>query len=344
MADNWNLLGHTWAVDMLRRHIATGETRHAYLFTGPVGVGRRSLALAFVRTLNCSAPPVPGDSCGQCRDCQQVDRKAHPDLYIIEPTIKDPDNPRELIPDVYGEIRIQQIRDLGRVINLKPYQAQYRTVVCERFNQANLESSNAFLKTLEEPPSHAIMLLTADNPESLLPTVVSRCEVLRLRPLPIGQVEKELQRRGADSSQAQLIAHISGGRPGYAFQLLADSSMLEARNQQLNDLSRMLSASRVEKFSYAEKLVKDRKVMRQTLACWLSFWRDVLLRTTNADSPLENVDRVSEIETLAGSLDLTAARARVAEAEHSIRQMDKNVNPRLLMEVLLLGWKNGGAA
>lgn len=338
MTENWNLLGHDWAVDMLRRHIATGEARHAYLFAGPAGLGRRSLALAFARALNCTNPPAPGESCGQCRDCKQIAAMAHPDLTIIEPTIPNPDNRKELIPALYGEIRISQIRELQRTINLKPYQSHYRSVICLRFNQANIEASNAFLKTLEEPPAHVILLLTADNPESLLPTIVSRCEVLRLRPLPLEQVEKELERRGAESSQARLIAHVSGGRPGYAFRLLEDQSLLEFRSQRLDDLQKLLSASRVDKFAYAEKLAKDKDALRQVLLAWLSFWRDVLLRAAQADSPLANLDRAEEIEALAKKLDLPAARQRVTETERALQQIGRNVNTRLLAEVLLLNW------
>ena len=338
MTDNWNLLGHNWAVDMLRRHIATGEARHAYLFAGPAGLGRRSLALAFARALNCTNPPAPGEFCGQCRDCKGIASKQHPDLSIVEPTIKDPEKRNELIPAPYGEIRISQIRDLQRLINLKPYQSRYRPIICERFNQANAEASNAFLKTLEEPPAHVILLLTTDNPESLLPTIVSRCEVLRLRPLPIEQVERELENRGVVSSQAELIAHISGGRPGYAFRLAEDKSLLEFRSQRLDDLQKLLSASRVDKFAYAEKLAKEKDVMRQVFLVWLSFWRDVLLRAAKADSPLANVDRAEEIETLTKKLDLRAARHRVTETERAIQQMERNVNARLLAEVLLLNW------
>ncbi len=338
MTDNWHLLGHNWAVDMLRRHIASGEARHAYLFAGPGGLGRRSLALAFARALNCTNPPAPGEFCGQCRDCKQIAAKQHPDLSIVEPTIKDPEKRNELIPAQYGEIRISQIRDLQRLINLKPYQSRYRAIVCERFNQANAEASNAFLKTLEEPPSHVIVLLTADNPESLLPTIVSRCEVLRLRPLPIEQVQRELESRGTGNSQAELIAHISGGRPGYAFRLAEDKSLLEFRTQRLDDLQKLLSSSRVHKFAYAEKLAKEKDGMRQTFLVWESFWRDVFLYASKADTPLSNVDRTEEIASLAARLDLPAARGRVKETERALQQMERNVNARLLTEVLLLNW------
>lgn len=340
MTDNWNLLGHNWAVDMLRRHVATGETRHAYLFAGPGGLGRRSLALAFARALNCSNPPAPGEFCGQCRACKQIELRKHPDLSVVEPTVKDPDDRNALIPAQYGEIRISQIRDLQRILNLKPYEAKYRVVVCERFNQANNESSNAFLKTLEEPPAHVIVLLTADNPESLLPTIVSRCEVLRLRPLSIEQVQRELERRGMERGQAELFAHISGGRPGYAFRLAADKSLLEFRQQKLDDLSKLLASTRVDKFAYAEKLAKEKDGMRQTFLVWESFWRDVFLRASKADSPLANVDRTEEIAALASRLNLSAARGRVTEVERALHQMERNVNARLLTEILLLGWNN----
>ena len=321
MTDNWNLLGHNWAVDMLRRHIATGEARHAYLFAGPAGLGRRSLALAFARALNCTNPPAPGEFCGQCRDCKQIAAMAHPDLAIVQ------------AENEGGILKVDQVREMKRTVSLKPYQSKYRVALFLRFQEANDSASNALLKTLEEAPAHAILLLTADNPESLLPTIVSRCEVLRLRPLPIEQVQRELENRGVENSQAELIAHISGGRPGYAFRLAEDKSLLEFRTQRLNDLQKLLSSSRVDKFAYAEKLAKEKDGMRQTLLVWGSFWRDVFSARAKAESPLANVDRVEEIASLAKSLDLPAARQRVSETERAIRQMERNVNARLLVEV-----------
>jgi DNA polymerase-3 subunit delta' len=326
MTEHWHLLGHNWAVDMLRRHIASGEARHAYLFAGPGGLGRRSLALAFARALNCTNPPAPGEFCGQCRDCKQVAAMAHPDLAVVQ------------AENEGGILKVDQVREVRRTVSLKPYQSKYRIVLFLRFHEANDNASNALLKTLEEAPAHVILLLTADNPESLLPTIVSRCEVLRLRPLPIEQVQRELESRGTGNSQAELIAHISGGRPGYAFRLAEDKSLLEFRAQRLDDLQKLLSSSRVDKFAYAEKLAKEKDVMRQTFLVWESFWRDVLLCTAKAGSPLANVDRAEEIASLAARLDLPAARGRVKETERALQQMERNVNARLLTEVLLLNW------
>ena len=336
MTGNWNMVGHEWAVDMLKKHVADGSTRHAYLFAGPPGLGRRTLALRFAQALNCQNPVEPGVPCGACRDCKQIAAMQHADLSIIEPTIKNPDNPKELIPAPNGEIRIQQIRELQRTINLKPYQSYYRVLIFVRFQQANVEACNALLKTLEEASSYAVLILTADNPEQLLPTIVSRCEVLRLRPLRIGTVQMALQDRGVEADRAKLIAHISGGRFGYALRMTGDETLLEQREGRLNDLQSLISGSRLEKFAYADKLARDKEAMRQTILIWLSYWRDVMLRSAHAETPLVNVDRNVEIEDLADRLDLSAARKAVNTLEDALEKMEKNVKSRLLAEVVLL--------
>jgi DNA polymerase-3 subunit delta' len=323
-ADNWNLFGHEWAVDMLKKHVAKGTTRHAYLFCGPPGLGRRTLALRFAQALNCQNPVDAGIPCGQCRDCKQIASMQHADLTVLQADSEG------------GVLKVDQIRDTRRIMNLKPYQSKYRVAIFLRFQEANDNAANALLKTLEEAPSYAVLILTADNPEQLLPTIVSRCEVLRLRPLPIEEVRKDLESRGVESDRARLIAHISGGRPGYARRLIESDSLLEKREERLNDLLTLLPASRVEKFKYADQLSKEKDSMRQTILFWLSYWRDVMLRTAQAEAPLVNVDRNVEIEELAGRLDLSAARSVVGKLENALEKMERNVNPRLLAEVLLL--------
>jgi DNA polymerase-3 subunit delta' len=192
------------------------------------------------------------------------------------------------------------------------------------------------LKTLEEAPAHVILVLTVDNAEQLLPTITSRCEVLRLRPLPVETVAGYLHSHGADESQAHLLASLTDGRPGLALRLLSDPDSLSLRTKQLDDLNRLLHASRVEKFAFAEKMAKDKEAFRNTLLTWSSYWRDVMLSTAQPKAPLANIDRQGEISSLAGLLDLPRARRLVSVTEQAVERLDKNVNPRLLAEVLLL--------
>jgi DNA polymerase-3 subunit delta' len=231
---------------------------------------------------------------------------------------------------------VDQIREARRTLTFKPYQSKYRVAIFLRFQEANDNAANALLKTLEEAPSYAVLILTTDHPEQLLSTIVSRCEVLRLRPLPVEDVRRDLENRGLETDRANLIAHISGGRPGYARQLIESESVLEKREDRLNDLQNLIAASRVEKFAYADKLSKDKDSMRQAILIWLSFWRDVMLRTAQAETPLVNMDRNVEIEDLAGRLDLSAARGVVSGLEDVLEKMERNVNSRLLAEVMLL--------
>jgi DNA polymerase-3 subunit delta' len=330
---NWGLIGHQWAVEMLQQHLSRDSVRHAYLFSGPSGLGRRTLALRLAQTLNCPKPVAPSQACGECKTCQQIERMQYADLTVIQAEKEG------------GVLKVEQIRTVRQSLVLKPYLGKYRVALFLRFQEANASAQNALLKTLEEAPRHAILILTADTSEQLLPTIVSRCEVLRLRPLPIGMVEAALQERGADENTARLLAHISGGRPGYAIRLMNDEEMLKFRSQRLEDLKNLLKSSRRERFAYVDKLTDRKKKggdseerLRETLLIWLSLWRDVMLGASGTNAPIANVDRQAEIQTLARKLSLVEARRLVAAAEAAIDQLDHNVNVRLLMEVLLLDW------
>jgi DNA polymerase-3 subunit delta' len=248
----------------------------------------------------------------------------HPDLSIVQAETEG------------GTLKVDQIREVRRTLTLKPYQGKYRVALFLRFQEASEGAANALLKTLEEAPEYAILVLTADNSEQLLPTITSRCEVLRLRPLPAEGIESHLLKHGAEAEQAHLIAHVSSGRPGYALQLLNDESTLEFRAERLSDLRQLLSSTRVQKFNYAEKMAKDKESMRQTLLVWLSYWRDVLLRSSGAKASIANVDQYESITSLARDFQLSRVRRVVSDLESALKRLDHNINPRLLAEVLLL--------
>ncbi len=326
MKENWGLVGHEWAVAMLRRHVARQAVRHAYLFAGPPGVGRRSLALRFAQALNCPHVSADGLPCGTCHDCQQIEREQHPDLMLVQAETQG------------GVLRVDQVREARRMLTLKPYQSAYRIVLFLRFQEANDSAANALLKTLEEAPPYAVLILIADSPEQLLPTIVSRCEVLRLRPLPIERVESFLRAHGLREEQARLLAHLSGGRPGYALALAEDPARQSFREQTLSDLQMLLTATRIEKFAYAERISQDKDALRETLQVWLTYWRDVLLRAAGASTSLTNVDRAEEVDRLAEQVGLLQARGVVSALEQALRWLEGNVNARLLIEVLLLDW------
>ena len=322
---NWDILGHEWAVSLLKEHIAQGGLRHAYLFTGPQGVGRRTLALRMAQALNCLQPPGPGEPCGTCRICKQIERMEHPDLAV------------EQAEQVGGILKVDQIRDLQRSLSLAPYDARYRIALLLRFEEANPNAANALLKTLEEPPPQVILMLTADSPESLLPTIVSRCEVVRLRPLPLENVRLGLQSSwGLPEEEAELLAHISGGRPGYALRLHAEPERMAQRITWLEDHQQMLSANRVQRFAYAETLAKDKDALRSALLVWISLWRDVLLCAAGSASPLANLDRAEEIGFIADRLGVETAHQAIARLEHTLDLLDRNANTRLAAEVMLL--------
>jgi DNA polymerase III subunit delta' len=330
MLDNWGLVGHEWAVQMLKEHLTHASIRHAYLLSGPPGLGRRTLALRLAQALNCTRPVGPGEPCGECKTCQQIERMQYADLAVIQAEKEG------------GTLKVEQIRAIRQSLVLKPYQGNYRVALFLRFQEANANAQNALLKTLEEAPAHVILILTADTPEQLLPTITSRCEIMRLRPLSIETVEGCLKERGANEETARLLAHISGGRPGYALRLMQDKETLAFRADRLEDLQSLLKSNRRERFAYAERLT-DRKNeakerFRETLLLWLSFWRDVMLGASGAEAPFTNVDRRAEIEALAGKLPLTEARRLVAAGEEAIEKLERNVNARLLAEVLLLDW------
>jgi DNA polymerase-3 subunit delta' len=322
---DWDIIGHEWAAELLSREVASGSQRQAYLFTGPQGVGRRTMALRLAQALNCLEPPAPGKACYRCRICRQTARMAHADLSVVQ------------AERLGGTLRVDQVRELQHSLALAPYEARFRVALLLRFEEAHIGAMNALLKTLEEPQPKVVLALTAESAESLLPTIVSRCEVIRLRPVPLVELSLGLQKRlGIDKDAAQLFAHLSGGRPGYALRLQSEPELMELRNSFLDAHIDMLQARRVEQFAYVENLAKDRDAFRMALTTWLALWRDVLLKASGDYSPMANPDREEQISTLAESSGLDTSFRNVKKLRDTISLLDKNVNPRLALEVLML--------
>jgi DNA polymerase-3 subunit delta' len=323
--ENWNIIGHEWAVQLLAGHMARNNLRHAYLICGPQGVGRRTLGIRLAQAINCPQPSRPGQPCLSSRTCLQTEQQTHPDLSVVQAEMPG------------AALKVDAIRQLQHTLSLSPYQASHRVALLLRFEEATPSAANALLKTLEEPPLQVVLILTAESPEGLLPTIVSRCEVLRLRPLPRQQVQEALVSHwGLPSDEAHLLAHISGGRPGYALYLHQHPQAMGQRRTWLDEQQRLLCAGRVERFQFAEQIAKDKSLFHQAIQVWTSFWRDLLIHAVGATAPAENPDLAAEIAELSARIPLPAIRKVIANLERTRRLLEQNVNTRLAAEVLFL--------
>ncbi len=341
--DNWRVIGHEWAVRGLAASLAADRVAHAYLFTGPHAIGKTTLARSLARALECTGRHPP---CGECPACQKIARDRHPDVQVIEGVPvgykfddKAPPPPPRANDRERRIIKIDQIRLLQHDLSRAPFEARWKVVLLRRFEEANEEAANAFLKTLEEPPAHARLLLTARDASLLLPTIASRCQVIALRPLPVEQVMQALvDRWQVEPGRAQLAARLSGGRLGWAARACADSALLDARAAHLDELATVLREGRAERLSHAGELARDADELFQLLEEWTGWWRDVLLvHTQRGDmTRVTNVDRQESLRAQAAVFSLGEIQATLQHLRMTAQYLSQNVNARLALEVLML--------
>ena len=203
-------------------------------------------------------------------------------------------------------------------------------------DRASVEASNSLLKTLEEPPGHLVLVLTAVDAAVLPTTVVSRCQRLDLRPAPQQVIEAALCERGIEQPRAQLLASLSQGQVGWALSAVQGEGVLQQRQRDLDQLVELLVTDRVGRLEYAAKVSQDAQAVQRRLEIWSSWWRDLLLLCGRSQGGLVNVDRLSELNSLADQLTVSRALAGLQALQETAVQLEAHVNTRLALESLLL--------
>jgi DNA polymerase-3 subunit delta' len=352
-----DIIGQQMAVSLLTRALEQGAS-HAYLFSGPPGVGKTDAALAFAAGLAC-----PEGGCGSCTTCRRVREGLHPDIEIVAPE--------------GNFIRKEEITEINLHAAYRPYEARAKVYIFLEADSFNTEAANAFLKTLEEPPGHVHFILVTDRPEHLLPTIASRCQLVSFSLVATSAIAADLSTRwGVKPEEARLVARVAGGNLSYAREL-ATSDTARRQRDTLLDLARDLPqaglldtevaldeamasvesrggevvpeikaelkralewAGDARTRKWLEKRSED-KIKRQqrrlrtqglqTLTRVMSGWyRDLALVSVGAQDAILNQDRLSELQTIAHADGLEAYTEAVGAVRRAEERLRYNVDAR----------------
>jgi DNA polymerase-3 subunit delta' len=330
-AGEWDVVGHEACVATLRGALDRGEVSHAYLVTGPAGVGKSTLARALALALVCTPPSGARIPCRACIQCRLALAGAHPDVATL---VRDADK---------QVITTAQLKSFEGRIALLPYQAPRSVYIVEDADRLHEAAANALLKTLEEPPAHAVLLLTASDEEAVPPTVRSRCQVLALRPVPAPRIARWLEEVHAQPGpQARTLAALSGGRPGWARVAAATPGLLAEHDARVERVAGLLDLAPTARVAAVPRLLdrstfnENREVAAEVLDVLLQWTRDLLMIVEGLPNLVVATRHFERLEGQAARLSRESLRQAVGLIRQAALDVERNVTPRLVLETLLL--------
>lgn len=319
--------GNTPLVEQLRRSAASGRSSHAYLFLGGAGAGKRLIANTFAKALQCEGEKRPCDS---CKSCHAFNHGNHPDVIYFQPLKNG------------KTYTIEDVREqLLETVDLKPFQYEKKIYIIEKADTLNIQSQNALLKTLEEPPAHAVFLLLAERAEAFLPTILSRVVVMKIRPLSAETIADYLMQAGHLAEESHILSAYAQGRIGQALELVEDEGFREMRQDILGKLEALPSMSEGD----AYLLAKDFEVYKNDLRFLdiMELWYRDLLTAKSLREEGYLIQRDKKDAIFRAAKEPAALLAKKAAAVRTARmRLAQNANFRLTMEVMLMDLKETG--
>ncbi len=318
-----DIRGNRPLVEQLKTAAESGRASHAYLFLGGAGAGKGLIANTFAKALQCEG--AGAKPCGQCRSCQSFDHGNHPDVIYVRGEKKN---------IVVDEIREQILE----TVDLKPYHYAKKIYIIEKADTMNVQAQNALLKTLEEPPAHAMFLLLAERAEAFLPTILSRVVAMKIRPLSEETIADYLRGTGLSEEESHILAAYAQGRIGQALELKEDEAFREMRQDILGKLEALPSMHEGEAYLMAKELEVYKTDLRflDIMELW---YRDLLTaRSLRQEQYLIQKDKKDAI--FRGANEPAENLAKKAAAVRTARvRLQQNANFRLTLEVMLMDLK-----
>ncbi len=321
-----SIIGQEKAKELLRRSVSQSKLSHAYLFRGPSGVGKKTTAHAFACQINCLSPKNFEEPCGVCTSCKKFRSGNHPDFLKIEAD--------------GAAIKINQIRELKHALTFPPFEAKYRVVLLADVHTMRREAANSLLKTLEEPPSNTILILTGDEASEILPTIVSRCQVVPFHVLPYDKISEALMAENElTPDYAFTLAAVAEGSLGRA-RLLQKKDLLSVRQEiiaQLLQLSQDQPESVEIIFALAEKAAKLKEDLEELLDLLRLWLKDLILQVSGISEKIINHDLTPHLRDAANRWSLQQLSDKLLLIQEAKKQLARNCNRTLVCEVLFFG-------
>lgn len=323
-----DIKGQERSLEQLKGYLQNDRGASSYLFIGPEGVGKRLTAMTLAKAVNCLEENF--DSCDQCPSCAKIGNNTHPDVHTIDSAaLKSANAENESIANDSDAIKIEEIRRLQKEINFRPYEARKKVFIINDAHQMTAESSNALLKTLEEPPANSIIILVTAKPNLLFKTVVSRCKTVKFYPLERNKLREMMREEYACPDElAHFLAYFCEGRIGRAVKL-KDTDILALRNSVIDEIVLRQPAGPEHGLGLAKQ---DLRSYLNIMAAW---FRDLYLLKTGAPfSELINADRKEELARSSRAYSWTALDEMLKFIADSLLYLEQNINPKLILSNL----------
>lgn len=319
------VIGHDTIKEYFRRAIQADKVSHSYIFEGPEGVGKKTVAVELAKILLCEEQEN-NTPCNKCKSCHMIDAHTHPDVIVVNKDTK---------VTKIDTIRERVVKEMG----IKPYQGNNKIIIVSEGDTVTVEGQNAMLKTIEEPPGYGIVILAVQNMAKLLPTIKSRCIHMRFNPLNEEQIGDYLEQRGIIGINREIYTKFSEGSIGIVDKLVEDEAFIEQRKKSVEYLKRLNNADMMGLYEMVKELSDQKEIISRILDFWLLWFRDVALIKSTGSNNLYYLDYKADLLDTTSKLTYNKISKNIFAIKSAKREIEQNIYTTFVIENLLLKLK-----